>query len=191
MLTWETGVSKIAKKVLITLWTASQAKACKARWKRRWMTFCQRSSHRKCQHRGVGGQKNPKSCQRSLWTAPKACEARWKRRWMTSIGKILVYYLHTWASKTWFRSQPSKSFLSRHTVGPNNQKHAQKLDSKKLWNWPIILISANSLTHFWYESIAMTGNGNYVNLLKTCVEKIVKSHQVNLFLAGFSLVKPL
>ena len=29
-------------------------------------TFCQRSYHRKCQRRGVGGQKKPKSCQRSL-----------------------------------------------------------------------------------------------------------------------------
>ena len=86
----------------------------------------------------------------TLWTASqaKACEARWKRRWMTSIGKILVYYLHTWASKTWFRSQPSKSFLRRYTVGPNNQKHAQKLDSKNLWNWPIILISANNFDKF-------------------------------------------
>ena len=27
-------------------------------------TFCQHSYHRKCQRRGVGGQKNPKSCQR-------------------------------------------------------------------------------------------------------------------------------
>ena len=29
------------------------------------------SYHRKCQGRGVGGQKKPKSCQRSLWTTPK------------------------------------------------------------------------------------------------------------------------
>ena len=79
-------------------------------------------------------------------------EARWKRRWMTSIGKILVYYLHTWASKTWFRSQPSKSFLRRHTIGPNNQKHAQKLDSKTLWNWPMILIPANKFL-IWNDCI--------------------------------------
>ena len=31
-------------------------------------TFCQRSYHRKCQRRGIGGQK---SFQRSLWTTPK------------------------------------------------------------------------------------------------------------------------
>ena len=29
-------------------------------------TFCQRSQGRKCQRRGVCGQKRPKSCQRSL-----------------------------------------------------------------------------------------------------------------------------
>ena len=29
-------------------------------------TFCQRSYHRKCQRSGVGGQKKPKTCQRSL-----------------------------------------------------------------------------------------------------------------------------
>ena len=28
--------------------------------------FFQRLYHRKCQHRGVGGQEQPKSCQRSL-----------------------------------------------------------------------------------------------------------------------------
>ena len=33
-------------------------------------TFCQHLYHRKCKRRGVGGQKKPKSCQRSLWTTP-------------------------------------------------------------------------------------------------------------------------
>ena len=32
--------------------------------------FCQWLHHRKCQWRGVVGQKKLKSCQRSLWTAP-------------------------------------------------------------------------------------------------------------------------
>ena len=36
----------------------------------------------------------------------------------------------------------------------------------------------------------MTGNENQVNLLKICMEKFVKSHQVNLFLAGFSYLEP-
>ena len=31
-------------------------------------TFCQHLYHRKCQRRGVAGQKKPKSCQHSLWT---------------------------------------------------------------------------------------------------------------------------
>ena len=33
-------------------------------------TFCQRYYHKKCQRRGLGDQEKPKSCQRSLWTAP-------------------------------------------------------------------------------------------------------------------------
>ena len=32
----------------------------------------------------------------------------------------------------------------------------------------------------------MAGNGNQVSLLKFALEKLVKSHQVNLYLAGFS-----
>ena len=35
------------------------------RWSKK-MTFCQRLYHKKRQRRGVGGQKKPKSCQRSL-----------------------------------------------------------------------------------------------------------------------------
>ena len=41
-----------------------------------------------------------------------------------------------------------------------------------------------------YEVPVMTRNGNQVNLLKICMEKFVKSHQVNLFLAGFSYLEP-
>jgi hypothetical protein len=41
----------------------------------------------------------------------------------------------------------------------------------------------NNLTNFEYVVHAITGNGNYANLLKTCWEKLVKTHQVNL--AGF------
>ena len=37
----------------------------------------------------------------------------------------------------------------------------------------------------------MTGNGSYGNLLKHFLEKLVKSHQVNLFLVGFSHIEPL
>ena len=38
---------------------------------------------------------------------------------------------------------------------------------------------------------AITGNGNDANLLNSVLEKFVKAHQVNLFLAGFSHLKPL
>ena len=42
-------------------------------------TFCQRLYHRKCQWRGVGGQKKPKSCQHSLWTTPYYnVKSKWK-----------------------------------------------------------------------------------------------------------------
>ena len=33
-------------------------------------TFCQRSYHRKCQSRVLGGLQKPKCCQHSLWTTP-------------------------------------------------------------------------------------------------------------------------
>ncbi len=37
----------------------------------------------------------------------------------------------------------------------------------------------------------MTGDRNYVNLPETCLEKLVKSIQVNLFLADFNYLEPL
>jgi hypothetical protein len=40
--------------------------------------------------------------------------------------------------------------------------------------------ACNNLTNFEYEANPMTGNGNSVKK-----EKFVKSHQGNLFLAGF------
>ena len=47
----------------------------------------------------------------------------------------------------------------------------------------------NSLTNFEYVQVKLvTGNGNQVNLLKFAWK--VKSHQVNLFLAGFSYLEP-
>ena len=36
--------------------------------------------HRKCQHRGIGGQEKPKSCQRSLWTTPND-----KKAWLFNV----------------------------------------------------------------------------------------------------------
>ena len=54
-------------------------------------TFCQRSYHKNCQHRGVGGQKKPKSCQRSLWTTPNGrLEAQ---KLASDIRKDQIWYL--------------------------------------------------------------------------------------------------
>jgi hypothetical protein len=51
--------------------------------------------------------------------------------------------------------------------------------------------ACNYLTIFEYEVHGMTGNGSYLNIAETCMKKFVKSHQVNLFLAGFSRLKPM
>ena len=42
--------------------------------------------------------------------------------------------------------------------------------------------ACNSLTNFEYEVYAMTGNGNYVNLLKLAWKKPVKSLHVLIYL---------
>ena len=42
-----------------------------------------------------------------------------------------------------------------------------------------------------FDKFLKTGNGNYANLLKSILEKFVKAHQGNLFLAGFTHLKPL
>jgi len=57
--------------------------------------------------------------------------------------------------------------------------------------WTDYTNAYNSLTNCEYEVNELTGNGNYVNLLKLAGEKIVKSLQVNLFLADLSHLKPL
>ena len=46
-------------------------------------TFCQRLYHRKCQHRGVGGQEKPKSCQ---VVVPKV-------RWEDLIIEVIFWYV--------------------------------------------------------------------------------------------------
>ena len=53
------------------------------------------------------------------------------------------------------------------------------------------MYGCNILTNFENKAVAMTGNGNQVNLQKLIVEKFVKAHQEKLFLAGFSHLKPL
>ena len=49
----------------------------------------------------------------------------------------------------------------------------------------------NSLTNFEYEVNEMTGNGNWINLLKLACKKIVESHHLKLFLVDLSLLQPL
>ena len=46
-------------------------------------------------------------------------------------------------------------------------------------------------TIWQYAVHAITGNGNYANLLKIYFEKFVKSQKVNLFLAGFRHLEPM
>ena len=53
----------------------------------------------------------------------------------------------------------------RHTVGPNS-KNLAKMRFKKLVKLTGYTYGCNILTHFEYKALAMTGNGNQVNLLK-------------------------
>ena len=67
-------------------------------------------------------------------------------------------------------------------------KTRQKLHKKNLWNWLVTLMIA---TIWKYEVHAITGNGNYANLLKL-IRKISEiTIKVNLFLAGFRHLEPM
>jgi hypothetical protein len=48
-----------------------------------------------------------------------------------------------------------------------------------------------NLPSFDYEVHRMIGNGSQFEYAETCMKKFVKSHQVNLFLAGCSNLKPM
>jgi hypothetical protein len=50
--------------------------------------------------------------------------------------------------------------------------------------------ACNSLTNFESEALALIRNRNGEST-ETCKEKLVKSHEVNLFLAGFIRLEPL
>ena len=52
----------------------------------------------------------------------------------------------------------------RHKLGPNS-KNQPKMRFKKLVKLTGYTYSCNILTHFGYQVLAMTGNGNQVNLL--------------------------
>ena len=61
---------------------------------------------------------------------------------------------------------------------------------KKIVKFTRCTYACNSLTNFEYQDLAMTGNGSYVcESAETCLEKLVKSHRVNLFSAGFFAVR--
>ena len=53
------------------------------------------------------------------------------------------------------------------------------------------MLICNILTHFENKALAMTGNGNQVNLLKLAWKKLLKSHHFSMILADFSHLEPL
>ena len=63
-------------------------------------------------------------------------------------------------------------------------KNRQKLNLKKSWKSTDHNNVCNSLTNFEGEAHFLTGNGNY----ESCLEKQI---EVNIFCAGFSVMKPL
>ena len=91
-----------------------------ARWSKI-LTFCKLLCHRKCKRRGVGGQKKPKSCQRSLWKNPYAL------LYVTRLlGKLSLFCFmtspichrrnSTWNSYRGLTIKPSKHLSSRRTA---------------------------------------------------------------------------
>ena len=86
------------------------------------------------------------------------------------------------ASICWGRGQAPQ----HRTVGLNS-KNPPKIAIYKFRE----IIGKFDLTNFEYQVSAMTRNRNHVNLFKLDWEKFVKSHQVNLSLAGFSHLGPL
>ena len=105
------------------------------------------------------------------------CNAQWESSSSTVRIKKLrnINYGH--------RDEPlcATVHCSRITVGPNC-KNLPKIGLKKLSNWLVILILIWSN---WKER-----KRKLCESIETCKEKFVKSHQVNLFLAGFSLLEP-
>ena len=68
--------------------------------------------------------------------------------------------------------------VRRRTVRQNS-KNAPKIRFKKVVKITDHTCACNDLTNFEYEGHSTTGNGSYVNLQETCLEKLVKSLQVN------------
>ena len=84
-----------------------------------------------------------------------------------------------------FSNNDAFFFTRTHPQLDQMAKIHQKLDFFCA-NWRDHSYACNSLTNFPYKTHAMTGNGN--QSAKTWLEKLVKSLQVNLILAGLSLL---
>ena len=85
-------------------------------------TFCQRSYHRKCQRRGVGGQKKAKI----LWMPPKACVDTWwilrterELFWQFTASQFIAI-VHG-SKKKWERTISSCFFTFRFFFQQQNQ----------------------------------------------------------------------
>ena len=92
-------------------------------------------------------------------------------------------------TKKWHFSDPPRAFQGdRPTVGLNSKNPLKKIFRifVKLTSYTY---ACNNLTNLEYEAHAMTGNES--ESIEIGLEKFVKSHQVTLFLAGFSYLKPL
>ena len=82
------------------------------------------------------------------------------------------------------------SFAVHGTVGPNG-RNLPKIRLKNSWNWLVIVMLATVWQILNMNGHAMSGIGNYMNLL-TLAWKISWNHKkVNLFSVGFSDLKPL
>ena len=73
----------------------------------------------------------------------------------------------------------------------SNDKNPPKIKLKKLVKLTGYTYGYIILTHFENKALAMTGNGNQVNLLKLDLKNLWNHCIGNFFLAGFSHLKPL
>ena len=90
-----------------------------------------------------------------------------------------------------FRHTRSSSLSTpcRHTVGPN-VKNPPKIRFQKIVKLTDHSYACNSLTYSEYKTYP-PGNRNRCDFAETCFKKLMKSHQVNLFLADLSHLEPL
>ena len=72
----------------------------------------------------------------------------------------------------------------RYSCGTKCRKNQPKMLVKKFVKLTDRTYACKSLTNFQFSAHNITGNGNYINLLK--IKKLVKPHKVNLNLVGFT-----